>query len=191
MGIMSGNEGRVSESGPWFKRFLKQNWGTILLFAFLLGYLAYQKVPLYIKDSQYIGKKAPDFELVDMKGQTVRLSDLKGKVVLINFWATWCGPCRVEIPALKSMYSELAGEDFEMLAVASESEPVIRNFIQENPVNYPVLLDTSGRVANLYQINVYPSFVFINREGFIDDIDHGMNFFLKWKIQWKVTGSPF
>lgn len=185
---MTGNENKptlTARAGRWFK----ENMGTIALFAVLLGYLAYQRIPLYLEDQKVIGKPAPDFVLSNREGDQVRLSDLRGKKVLLNFWATWCVPCRVEIPGLRSMYDRLQGDDFEFLAIASESPDKVERFIQDNPMNYPVLLDTTGHVANLYDVRVYPGFVFIDENGIIQEIDHGMNLFMKWKMLWRVKGT--
>ena len=121
----------------------------------------------------------------------MRLSDLKGKVVLINFWATWCAPCRIEIPILKSLYAELKDHPFEILAVASEPPERVLKFLKENPVNYPVLLDLEGTVASQYKISVYPTLVFVDRAGRIEEVSHGFNPLLKWKLRYKVTGSIF
>ncbi len=178
-------------SGGRIKKFLTDNWGSLLFLFLMLGYIAYQRLPLYIADQQYLGKPAPDFQVRTADGQMVRLSDLRGKKVLINFWATWCVPCRVELPLLVSMYDELKDKDFELLAVASEDEATVRRFLAENPVNYPVLLDDTGEIAAAYDVAVYPSFVFIDENGLTESRDHGMNLLLRWKIRWKVTGSPF
>ncbi len=174
--------------------FFKNNWGTLLIVILLLGYAAYQRIPVYLEDQKFLDRPAPDFELPLAEGGSLRLSSLRGKLVLINFWATWCAPCRIEIPLLKEMYGDLSarhGDSFEMLAVASEDPRIVRQFLRENPVNYPVLLDSRGEVARLYSVAVYPSFVFIDEKGVITELDHGMNLFLRWKVRWKVTGSPF
>lgn len=174
-----------------FLEFLKTNWGSLILFSLILGYAAYQRYPAYVNDRKYLGRPAPDFELRSVDGKRYRLSDLRGKKVLINFWATWCVPCRVEMPLLVKMYGELPKDSFEMLAVASEEEGTVRHFLEEHPVNYPVLVDDRGEAAQLYEVSIYPGFVFVDEKGNITEIDHGMNLFMRWKVRWKVTGSPF
>lgn len=123
-----------------------------------------------------VGSLAPDFELRDLTGGTVRLSSLRGKVVFLNFWATWCAPCRVEMPAMESLQRTLAGEPFVMLAVSVDEggEPAVRQFLADIPHTYPVLLDAGegGRrlaspTARSYQITGVPETFIIDAKGYI------------------------
>lgn len=170
--------------GGW----IRQNAGTLLLFLIVLGFLAYQKIPLYLKDRDYVDRPAPDFVLESMDGRTIRLSDLRGKKVLLNFWATWCVPCRVEIPGLNRMATELEGDNFRFLAIASEDPETIRRFMKEHTMNYTVLVDSGLEAVSLYDVRVYPGFVYIDEDGMIRDISHGMNLFMPWIMRWRVHG---
>ncbi len=190
VGIMHGAKTGSQPSGNRLIRFFKENAGTIILFLLLLGYVGYQRFSLYNADKDYLEQMAPDFELLDLNGKNYRLSDLRGKYVLINFWATWCAPCRVEIPLLKSLYADMPEGRFELLGVASEDATTVRQFIQNTPMNYPVLLDDKGIVANRYAVQVYPSIVIVDPDGKIIEIVHGLNPLIKWKIKWMVMGSP-
>ena len=123
-----------------------------------------------------VGSLAPDFELRDLAGGTVRLSSLRGKVVFVNFWTTWCAPCRVEMPAMESLQRILGGEPFVMLAVSVDEggEPVVRQFLADIPHTYSVLLDASegGRrlaspTARSYQITGVPETFIVDRKGYI------------------------
>jgi peroxiredoxin len=123
-----------------------------------------------------IGSLAPDFELRDLTGGTVRLSSLRGKIVFVNFWATWCAPCRVEMPAMESLQRTLAGEKFVMLAVSVDEggEAVLRPFLADIPHTYPVLLDAGegGRrlaspTARSYQITGVPETFIVDAKGYI------------------------
>lgn len=172
-------------------RFIRKNMMTIGLFILLVGFVFYQRYPLYRTDQGYIDKPAPDFQLKSLGGDSFRLQTLRGKTVLINFWATWCLPCRVERPILNSIYEEFKGRNFEILAITVEDEAVVRRHLSGNETNYPILLDPDGKVTGLYNIMAFPTLIFIDAEGKIVDIGHGLNPLLKWKIRRTVTGSLF
>ncbi len=107
-----------------------------------------------------------DFTLDLLAGGETALSDHRGKVVFLNFWATWCPPCREEMPSMQTLYDELAGEGLEMLAVnVLEDAETARGFIEEQGFTYPVLLDTNGRVMIRYGVRAYPTTYIIDREG--------------------------
>ncbi|MAG14020.1 MAG: hypothetical protein CMN78_05435 [Spirochaetales bacterium] len=111
--------------------------------------------------------EAPDFTLKDLNGDDVSLSSFKGKFVFLNFWATWCGPCRVEMPSMQTMYDTLKGYDFEILAVdLQESERTVKKFIQDAEFTFPVVLDRNGRVGADYGARSIPTTYLINTEGY-------------------------
>ncbi|MBI4209750.1 MAG: redoxin domain-containing protein [Deltaproteobacteria bacterium] len=115
-----------------------------------------------------LGKVAPDFELASLSNQTYRLSSLRGKVLLLNFWATWCGPCKEEMPALERLYQSLKGEGgFELLAVSVDrtGREDVEPFVQEQKITFPVLLDSLTRVSELYQVYKLPETFLIDGEG--------------------------
>jgi peroxiredoxin len=96
----------------------------------------------------------------------VRLADLRGQIILLNFWATWCGPCRVEMPEFEAAYNEYKDDGFTILAV-NNSEPVgvIQSFRDELGLTFPLLMDESGTLQRLYSIVSYPSTFLLDREG--------------------------
>jgi len=115
------------------------------------------------------GDAAPNFKLRDMNGQLVALSDLRGKVVLLNFWATWCGPCRVEMPAMEQLYRSYPRADFEILAVSTDAQgvAVTRPFQQENQLTFPILHDADFRVGLTYGARTLPMTFMVDRQGIV------------------------
>ena len=114
-----------------------------------------------------VGGTAPEFSLGDLSGNAVRLANLRGRVVFLNIWATWCEPCREEIPSMQSLYARLRGPDFEMLAVNADQgdRAVVDGFVREHGLTFPVLLDPELSVADLYRVTGYPETFIIDRNG--------------------------
>ena len=115
------------------------------------------------------GFVAPDFELPDLQGQTHRLSALRGKVVFLNLWTTWCPPCRMEMPAMERLYQRLRHRDFVMLAVSEDEggASAVAPFVAELGLSFPVLLDPRGRLSTRYGATGYPETFIIDRNGHI------------------------
>lgn len=109
-----------------------------------------------------------DFTLQLLNGDNITLSSLKGKVVILNFWATWCPPCREEMPSMEKLYQQYKDQGLEMLAVnLRENRNTVQQFIQQNGYTFPVPLDLNGRVGSMYGISSIPTTFIINREGMI------------------------
>ncbi len=109
-----------------------------------------------------------DFIVPALGGGEIALSDHLGKVVFLNFWATWCPPCREEMPSMQLLYEELADEGLEILAVdVQESEATVQEFVAEFGFTFPILLDSDGRVALRYGIRAFPTTYIIDRKGFV------------------------
>ncbi|MFE8696027.1 redoxin domain-containing protein [Cytobacillus sp. FJAT-53684] len=117
------------------------------------------------------GNKSPDFQLKTLNGTEVRLSDLKGKKVILNFWATWCPPCKAEIPHMQDFYESSDKTKVEILAVnltTSENNPGnIKGFVKERNVTFPVLLDQDGDVGDLYRAITIPTSYLIDSNGIV------------------------
>jgi peroxiredoxin len=114
------------------------------------------------------GKPAPDFELVDTDGKLHRLSDYRGNTVILNFWATWCPPCREEIPSMNRAWRQLAEEDVVMLAVnMGEDEDTIFVFTADYPAEFPLLLDRDGSVIAQWPVKGLPTTYIIAPDGSI------------------------
>jgi len=109
---------------------------------------------------------APDFTLPSLSGSNVRLSELKGDVVLLNFWASWCGPCRLEMPLLNKLHNKYKGIGFTVIGVnVEESTAAAQDFLNENKVSFPILWDTQNKVSKQYNVQAMPTTVMIDRDG--------------------------
>jgi len=113
---------------------------------------------------------APDISVVSITdGSTLKLSSLKGKVVLLNFWATWCPPCREEIPSMMKLNSALLGKPFQMIAVSMDEggKPAIESFFKESGFSLPTYLDQSGNAGKVYGVTGVPESFIIDRQGIL------------------------
>jgi peroxiredoxin len=115
------------------------------------------------------GNYAPDFTLKDLNGQEVQLSSLKGKVVLVNFWATWCPPCREEIPSMMKLNQAMQGKPFQMLAISIDEggKEDVERYFKKQGVSLPALLDSDGKVAKRYGTTGVPETFVLNTKGLI------------------------
>ncbi len=154
-----------------------RRWGALMGAALLLGgsWIWARAVPAAATSGGLIpspreGFAAPDFTLELLDGGTVTLSELRGKVVLINLWASWCPPCRAEMPAIEAVYQANKDQGLEVLAVNTtyqDSLPDAVAFIQQYGLTFPVPLDRTGEVARQYQLRALPSTFFVDRKGVI------------------------
>ncbi len=119
------------------------------------------------------GFAAPEFSLETPEGETISLSDLRGRPVLINLWTSWCPPCRTEMPALNRVYQAYRDEGFEILAINStwqDNQADAIAFAAELGLDFPVLLDLDGQVSRLYQLRSLPTSFFIGKDGVIREV---------------------
>ncbi|MBM4258217.1 MAG: TlpA family protein disulfide reductase [Deltaproteobacteria bacterium] len=132
-------------------------------------------------------KPAPEFVLPDPQGQVVRLSQLKGKVVMLNVWTTWCPPCRKEMPTMETLHRRFKGTDFVMLAASQDVDgnSTVLPYMQENGFTFPVVLDVNGEIGRKYGVTGYPETFIIDRQGRIVHHHVGFN---DWSLP-KVEAS--
>jgi cytochrome c biogenesis protein CcmG/thiol:disulfide interchange protein DsbE len=119
------------------------------------------------------GFQAPDFNLNTMQGGSLQLSKLRGKPVLLSLWASWCPPCKAEMPAFEKAYRQYADQGFTVLAVNASNQDSLADaqaFVQANGLTFPILLDTDGRVSQLYNLRSLPTSFFIGRDGVIREV---------------------
>src|SRR5688572_27978714 len=112
------------------------------------------------------GKAAPDFKLTSLDGKPVSMADLKDSVVVLDFWATWCGPCRMSLPELQKVHEAGKGDGLRVFAVnLREDEDDVKDFVKETKLSVPVLMDTDGKVAEKYLVQPIPQTVVIGKDG--------------------------
>lgn len=115
-----------------------------------------------------VDKPAPDFSLVDLSGKTWTLSELKGQVVFVNFWATWCPPCREEMPSMQRLYSSLPKDKFKMLAILNKDKPeVARSFASKRGITMPILNDQDDNIGPRYGLTGLPETFIIDKHGIL------------------------
>lgn len=135
--------------------------------ALLAGALFFLACAAHAADLKlWTGGPAPALALQDLEGKTHRLADYRGQVVLINFWATWCGPCRDEMPSIQRLKNQMAGKPFVVLAVnLDEPESRIRKFLAQMKLDFPILLDTERKTARAWQARILPASFVIGPDG--------------------------
>ena len=121
-----------------------------------------------------LGDTAPDLTLADLTGERVSLSDYRGQPVMINFWAVWCGFCRVELPEMQAVYEEYADRGFVILAVdVQEERSLVQPFVDELGLTFPVLLDGKSEVTRSYQVRGLPTSYFVDQNGVVVGVQVG------------------
>ena len=121
-----------------------------------------------------VGRAAPDFRLSRLGGGDLRLSDLRGRVIILNFWASWCAPCRTEMPEFVRLYGARQGDGLEIVAVdLQEAAGPVQTFVDEFGMRFPTVFDRSGQVARTYRVTQLPVTVLIDREGVVRATKYG------------------
>jgi peroxiredoxin len=157
---------RIEDRGKTFKMFL---FFLLTSVFFLFSSVAFCQPPSPFAIDKMVGQKAPDFILKDLAGNNISLSSFKGRVVLLNFWASWCPPCRAEMPTMNKLNEMLKNRGFVVLAVSTDrSINDVKDYLSKNPVNYTVLIDHNLNVSrNLYKVFMMPTTFLIDRKGII------------------------
>lgn len=145
--------------------------GLLLMAAFGVGGDFLTRLRLQQESRPWLAEesnaRAGYFELEDLNGETVHLTDLRGKVVVINFWATWCGPCRIEMPVLEEYHHRYEPEMTVLGINVQESREAVEAYVSELGLTFPILLDEEGKVSSLYRVRGYPSTYILDGEGII------------------------
>ena len=127
-----------------------------------------------IHAAQVLSGKATDFTLKSRGGKNIKLSELRGQVVMINFWASWCGPCRQEMPLLEALHKKYSALGFTLLGVNVEQDSSKANaYLRDISVSFPILFDKKNSVSKAYNISAMPSTVMVDRDGNLRYLHHG------------------
>jgi len=153
----------------------KRIWRRIVLLALAVITIGLLALPgCGLTPAPIIGYPAPDFTLIDLDGNAVHLKDFRGKVVFLNFWATWCPPCRIEMPEMEELYQEYKDKDVAIIGVdLRESESSVKSFVEENGYSWTFVIDSTGEVARDYMVTLIPSSFFIDGDGIIRALQVG------------------
>jgi thiol-disulfide isomerase/thioredoxin len=134
----------------------------------------------------WTGGRTPSLVLKDMRGVTHDLADYRGKVVLVNFWATWCEPCRDEMPSMQQLKQKLAGRPFEVLAInLAESENKVDDFLRRFPLDFTIMLDRNGEARRAWKVKVLPTSFVVAPDG---SVRYGVIGDLDWTDDFAVAG---
>lgn len=131
-------------------------------------------VALGVTTAQAANTAAPAFSLPTKAGTTIDLAKLKGQVVMLNFWASWCGPCRTEMPLMDQIYKKYGPMGFTLLGVNVDTDSTdAQKFLSQVPVSFPIAFDRDNKVSQLYEVSAMPSTVFIDRKGNVRSLHRG------------------
>lgn len=119
------------------------------------------------------GNIAPDFTLKDLDGKIIKMSDFRGKPVVVNFWATWCLPCKEEMPAIEKAYQKYKGEVVFIGVDMKEDAETVRNFVKQYGYSWIFLLDSAGQAATNYRVSAVPETYFVDKDGIVRDFQIG------------------
>lgn len=145
----------------------------VAILGLLLVALVFALYSSFVKDPNAVkvGSTAPNFSLEQLNGPEMSLSDLKGKGVVLNFWGTWCEPCKAEMPALQQKYEALKDKGLVVVGVNIGEAPVtVEPFVKQMGVNFPILLDRNSQITKLYRIGPIPTTFFVSPDGKVEEI---------------------
>lgn len=140
----------------------------------MLAFVRYSLVSLCLFSALSHAESAPDFTLKSDGGENLRLEEQRGKVVMINFWASWCAPCRQEMPILDELHDRYEKAGFTLWGVNVEQDPsAAQKFLDEVAVSFPILYDPTSKVSKTYQVSAMPTTVMVDRDGQVRYVNRG------------------
>lgn len=154
-----------------------RTWAVVFLLALVAGpaWIAFSRPEeVVIPPAPRAGAPAPAFQAQTLDGPPVSLDDLRGQAVVLNLWATWCPPCRAEMPALERISARYAGDGLVILALNQGENPdTVRAFVEEHDLTFTIALDPREQIGRLYELQAYPTTFFIGRDGVIREVVSG------------------
>jgi peroxiredoxin len=148
---------------------------NVIRYSELVIIVVFMVIPAFVHAGQF-PESAPSFTLTDLNGKSVSLAEFRDDIVFLVFWASWCSPCREELPELDLIYSKFKQESFEVIAVSVDvSDKAVVNFLHKFPVSFTVLLDKQGDVNDAYRISGLPTSFAIGRKGIIRHVHFGFS----------------
>ncbi|MEI5906841.1 thiol-disulfide oxidoreductase ResA [Bacillus spongiae] len=156
----------------------KRLWMRTIILAILLSAVIYTLYGNLVgKDSKQVvqvNDKAPDFILPKLNGEELKLSEFRGKAVLLNFWGSWCAPCKKEMPVIQDAYDQYKDQNVEVITInVNESELTVKNFFEKNNLSLPVVMDKDSEVYDAYGIYVLPTSFFLHPDGTVNRVYKG------------------
>jgi thiol-disulfide isomerase/thioredoxin len=163
----------------WLRRVI------LMVLIGMIGFAVYQVIQQN-KNPLKVGDVVPDIAFTTMDGKSITLKSLRGKVVMLNFWGSWCSPCREEMPTMQKMYEKVKGQHFEIVAInLGETEVAVTAFVKQNKLTFPIWMDKNKVAGKIFNIDSIPVSFFINKEGKIVDYKKGM--FTEAELQFYIN----
>jgi peroxiredoxin len=172
--LISSEGGGLNRNGTKIRNYRWNRREKLYLFVWIGILLLFVSTPVRAQEdhwealgvNRFEGVPPPDFTLPSLNGKSITLSELKGKVVLINFWATWCPPCKLEMPSMERVYRKFKHNGFTILAVDIMEKPeTVKKFAREYKLSFPILLDATGEVSAKYMANAIPTSYIVDKKG--------------------------
>ncbi len=185
--------------------YLRSNWLSLSFFGFAFFYVIWQRLPQYLSDRQLMSRPVVNFEIKKtsalMEREQVSQPSLRGKKVLLYFFATWCGSCHFQLSSIQKIQKELYGPEFTVLAISEEKADTLEQYRKKEKISFPLYIDTNSRLHQQFQVRSYPTMVWLEtRDGAknqsqngnqaeIVDIDRGLDLFLPYTVRYWVKNS--
>jgi len=170
----------------WIPKMIRKYWVQWCLLAFIFYQVVFTWIPVWNDAKKMEGVDVSALEIENEKGQLVRLSEFKGKPLILNFWASWCVPCRMELPLLTQIYPDLVENEKQLIGInMREPWQTIRRFRQKTSIGFPIFRD-DGRLAKKLRIQMIPSIVVIDSDGKVESITSGFRPWIQAYLLWWV-----
>ena len=175
----------------WFFRKLKNHFFPLLVFSIALSYLLWQRIPQYIEDQKLKGKDTSKLQLRDINGKTHSLAELKDRLLLLDFFGTWCRPCLLQLPSLEKLSRSIPSQQLSIFSISSERREVLKNFQEKRGIAYPIIRDGDDSLHRFFHVDSYPSLILIDRNGKIESIRRGFSPLFPYLLRFRLFARGF